>query len=69
MDSTIKFFSKQNCLACKLVRERLQQYQVPYTEIFDHNKSSPTLIYNGYGLYPPITTIKLKQYLKQVQLL
>jgi arsenate reductase-like glutaredoxin family protein len=62
--SLIKLYSKRNCAACKLVRERLQQFGVSYNEIFDHQIATPTVEYRRQFVRPPITTRKLKDFLQ-----
>lgn len=62
----VVFYSKKNCLACKLVRERLVQFKIEYEEVFDHSYSAPTLYDNKKRtwLRPPITTMNLRRWLK-----
>ena len=66
--SVIKFYSKRDCLACSLVRTRLQQWQLKYEEIFDHKFAAPTIVYQGETLRPPISTIVLKRFVKKHKL-
>lgn len=65
----IKFYSKRNCGACTLVRDRLKQFGVKYTEIFDHGYSAPMLEYRGRYLRAPITTAQLRNYLVSINVL
>lgn len=65
----MKFYSKRNCGACTIVRQRLQQFNINFVEIFDHQFSSPTLVYRGSVLRGPITTAQLRKYLESVGLL
>jgi len=60
----IIFYSKRECGACKLVRERLQQFSIQYEEIFNHKEETPSLRYKSEKLLPPITTRKLRQFLE-----
>lgn len=54
---------KQNCLACALVRKRLEELKVSFN-VVESEGSVPTLVYNGLTLSPPITSLKLKAFLK-----
>ena len=65
----IKFYSKRNCGACTLVRDRLKQFGIKYTEIFDHTHSAPMLEYRGCYLRAPITTTQLRNYLVSINIL
>ncbi len=65
----VTFYSKRNCGACDLVRQRLEQFHVKYSEIFDHKHGSPTIVYRGNVLTPPITTSALKTFLTRFKLI
>ena len=64
--SEIIVYSKKNCLACKLITSRLDQWNIKYREVFDHHYSAPTLQYIGNILTPPIPSSKLRKWIKSL---
>lgn len=61
-------YSKRNCIACKLVTTRLDQWRIPYEQVFDHHYSAPTIMIGGKMMYPPITTRQLRNWLTQLNI-
>jgi len=64
----VTIYSKRDCLACKLVTTRFNEWGVGYEEVFEHVYSAPRLKYGTSILEPPITTSKLKKWASDVGL-